>query len=189
MLNIWRSAQLQLDASYLNLPGAHTASSSSAHACVRYPPQGKVVAQTKQLARYSVPCCIAHAGRIESLIHVYVHVGFGAHASSGPTSSPQARRAMATALSYALCRPRVLARAHSLRLSSLQPYAPPRRLGDHVRTFASSAPAPAAPASSSSNGSDHADAPTFQEAIFRLQQFWSSRGCVVWLPHNTEVRT
>ncbi|KAF5842959.1 glycyl-tRNA synthetase alpha subunit-domain-containing protein [Dunaliella salina] len=28
---------------------------------------------------------------------------------------------------------------------------------------------------------------TFQEAITRLQLYWSSRGCAIWLPHNTEV--
>ena len=32
-----------------------------------------------------------------------------------------------------------------------------------------------------------AGAPTFQDAILRLQQYWSSRGCALWLPHNTEV--
>ena len=26
-----------------------------------------------------------------------------------------------------------------------------------------------------------------QEAITRLQLYWSSRGCAIWLPHNTEV--
>lgn len=31
-------------------------------------------------------------------------------------------------------------------------------------------------------------APTFQEAIAKLQSYWSSVGCTVWLPHNTEVR-
>lgn len=30
-------------------------------------------------------------------------------------------------------------------------------------------------------------APTFQEAISRLQEYWASVGCTVWLPHNTEV--
>jgi len=29
--------------------------------------------------------------------------------------------------------------------------------------------------------------PTFQEAIQRLQDYWSRQGCAVWLPHNTEV--
>lgn len=30
-------------------------------------------------------------------------------------------------------------------------------------------------------------APTFQEAVRRLQDYWASIGCIVWLPHNTEV--
>lgn len=29
--------------------------------------------------------------------------------------------------------------------------------------------------------------PTFQEAVQRLQDYWSKQGCAVWLPHNTEV--
>ena len=32
-----------------------------------------------------------------------------------------------------------------------------------------------------------ADVPTFEAAIARLQHYWSSRGCAVALPHNTEV--
>lgn len=32
-----------------------------------------------------------------------------------------------------------------------------------------------------------ATAPTFQEAVKRLQDYWSAQGCIVWLPHNTEV--
>lgn len=32
-----------------------------------------------------------------------------------------------------------------------------------------------------------ASIPTFQEAISRLQAYWSEVGCAVWLPHNTEV--
>ncbi|EFJ48902.1 hypothetical protein VOLCADRAFT_59982 [Volvox carteri f. nagariensis] len=31
------------------------------------------------------------------------------------------------------------------------------------------------------------DAPTFQEAISKLQEYWASVGCAIWLPHNTEV--
>jgi hypothetical protein len=30
-------------------------------------------------------------------------------------------------------------------------------------------------------------APTFQEAVQRLQNYWAAQGCIVWLPHNTEV--
>lgn len=29
--------------------------------------------------------------------------------------------------------------------------------------------------------------PTFQEAISKLQEYWSSLGCAIWLPHNNEV--
>jgi hypothetical protein len=29
--------------------------------------------------------------------------------------------------------------------------------------------------------------PTFQQAVSRLQEFWASVGCAVYLPHNTEV--
>jgi glycyl-tRNA synthetase len=29
--------------------------------------------------------------------------------------------------------------------------------------------------------------PTFQDAIARLQTYWSDQGCAVWLPHNVEV--
>lgn len=32
------------------------------------------------------------------------------------------------------------------------------------------------------------NAPTFQEAISRLQEYWAGVGCALWLPHNTEVR-
>ena len=47
----------------------------------------------------------------------------------------------------------------------------------------------AAPAESSANAaaSPPTNAPTFQDAILRLQQYWSSKGCAIWLPHNTEV--
>lgn len=30
-------------------------------------------------------------------------------------------------------------------------------------------------------------APTFQEAIAKLQNYWAAQGCAIWLPHNTEV--
>lgn len=43
-------------------------------------------------------------------------------------------------------------------------------------------------ANSSTNGAGrNRSAPTFQEAIKRLQDYWAAAGCVVWLPHNTEV--
>ena len=28
---------------------------------------------------------------------------------------------------------------------------------------------------------------TFQRAVAQLQDFWGSKGCLVWQPHNTEV--
>lgn len=33
------------------------------------------------------------------------------------------------------------------------------------------------------------DAPTFQEAVIRLQNYWAKFGCAICQPHNTEVRT
>lgn len=41
--------------------------------------------------------------------------------------------------------------------------------------------------SSTHKGGVSGAAPTFQEAVARLQQYWSAQGCLVWLPHNTEV--
>lgn len=41
--------------------------------------------------------------------------------------------------------------------------------------------------SNSSSGPTNPNAPSFQEAIARLQEYWASVGCAVWLPHNTEV--
>lgn len=32
-----------------------------------------------------------------------------------------------------------------------------------------------------------ASAPSFQDAITKLQAYWASVGCALWLPHNTEV--
>ncbi|GLC37301.1 hypothetical protein PLESTB_001138600 [Pleodorina starrii] len=60
---------------------------------------------------------------------------------------------------------------------------------------AAPAPATAAPAPASTNGFSTSpqrnglvkDAPTFQEAIAKLQEYWASKGCAIWLPHNTEV--
>jgi hypothetical protein len=51
--------------------------------------------------------------------------------------------------------------------------------------------APTPQQQSHSNGAGSKDtastAPTFQEAVKRLQDYWSAQGCIVWLPHNTEV--
>ena len=49
------------------------------------------------------------------------------------------------------------------------------------------APTAASPAAASAKGPANG-APTFQEAISRLQEYWASVGCALWLPHNTEVR-
>lgn len=67
----------------------------------------------------------------------------------------------------------------------------------HLVAAAAAAAAPAvteAPAAHqqastiSNNGKGgNSSAPTFQEAIKRLQDYWAAAGCVVWLPHNTEV--
>jgi len=60
-----------------------------------------------------------------------------------------------------------------------------------TRAIASSPDASAAAAStpsvSSAASGVNTDAPTFQQAIDRLQNYWASKGCAVWLPHNTEV--
>ena len=41
--------------------------------------------------------------------------------------------------------------------------------------------------SSAGNGAAAGAPPTFQEAIRRLQDYWSSLGCAIWQPYNTEV--
>lgn len=73
---------------------------------------------------------------------------------------------------------------------------PSRRGPLRPLAVATVAPPKAAPASSSSSSAAagkaaspaNASAPTFQEAIARLQDYWAKAGgCVVWLPHNTEV--
>lgn len=55
-------------------------------------------------------------------------------------------------------------------------------------TAAPQAPA-AQQASPSSSKRAGKTAPTFQEAVAILQEYWAKHGCIVWLPHNTEVRT
>jgi hypothetical protein len=68
-----------------------------------------------------------------------------------------------------------------------QPGRAPRRFappaGRALATPAGAAEAPAAPA----RAPGAAKPPTFQQAIQRLQDFWASVGCAVYLPHNTEV--
>lgn len=57
-----------------------------------------------------------------------------------------------------------------------------RALPQAAAVEAPTAASPAASAKGPANG-----APTFQEAISRLQEYWASVGCALWLPHNTEV--
>jgi glycyl-tRNA synthetase len=33
----------------------------------------------------------------------------------------------------------------------------------------------------------NANAPTFQDALARLERYWNEQGCLVWMPHNVEV--
>lgn len=61
-----------------------------------------------------------------------------------------------------------------------------------TRSVASSSDATTVPTSSPSSAplsseGVNTEAPTFQQAINRLQDYWASKGCAVWLPHNTEV--
>ena len=57
------------------------------------------------------------------------------------------------------------------------------------RSAATTSGTSAAPATSGESATTTArkDVPTFQDAILRLQEYWSSRGCAIVLPHNTEV--
>ena len=66
---------------------------------------------------------------------------------------------------------------------------PLRPLPPRMRSVAASSTTESAPtaASGATEVKRNPSAPTFQEAISRLQQYWASVGCAVWLPHNTEV--
>lgn len=58
-------------------------------------------------------------------------------------------------------------------------------------TAAAATAAHAPPASSGPGASTRTAppvaAPSFQDAVRRLQDYWARAGCLVWLPHNTEV--
>jgi len=58
-----------------------------------------------------------------------------------------------------------------------------------IHTNAAALDAPTATSSTAKTPASipNPNAPTFQEAITRLQQYWASVGCAMWLPHNTEV--
>jgi hypothetical protein len=79
--------------------------------------------------------------------------------------------------------------------SAAPPPPPPAPLpGRAPRRLASSSSSSVRALSSSAGAADAAAAPpaarkgpTFQQAVSRLQEFWASVGCAVYLPHNTEV--
>ena len=62
-----------------------------------------------------------------------------------------------------------------------------RGSGVSARAVASSAPSAASGTSGEAGRRARRDVPTFQDAILRLQEYWSARGCAIVLPHNTEV--
>lgn len=78
-----------------------------------------------------------------------------------------------------------------------------RRLRPALRTNATNTASPAVESALGSNPGGNAttrtdvaashssvrqrQGPTFQEAINRLQAYWSSKGCAMCMPHNTEV--
>ena len=102
-----------------------------------------------------------------------------------------ARATMVTLIPPALYRPLAFARlARANRRPGILPLSR-RALATVARAteqqHSAGSPSSAAEANAGSPEPPLATVPTFQEAIFRLQQFWSSKGCVIWLPHNVEV--
>ena len=97
---------------------------------------------------------------------------------------------MVTLLQRGWCKPQALTRASHLTVSRPSLLTSPHATSTQhssvaTRAIASGAATEQLQASASKDG---ISVPTFQEAIFRLQQYWSAQGCIVWLPHNTEVR-
>lgn len=76
------------------------------------------------------------------------------------------------------------------RREPLGPTAPQRSLATPARAAAVDAPSSASSSQAAGNGGNGPapGAPTFQEAIARLQEYWAGVGCALWLPHNTEAR-
>ena len=109
--------------------------------------------------------------------------------ASSSTSSPVAvvaRKAPVMCGDVGLGAPRRAARTPHGLVRSSSPFA--RSMTRLTKSRASaSETAPAAARDSSSSARRNPSAPTFQDAILRLQQYWSSRGCAIVLPHNTEV--
>ena len=70
----------------------------------------------------------------------------------------------------------------------LHRWAPTPHRGCHATSAALDVPpAPSSTPSGGAGSVPNPAAPTFQDAISRLQQYWASVGCALWLPHNTEV--
>jgi len=90
---------------------------------------------------------------------------------------------------------RALSPACQLPHQRAETFAGPARSLCTTKAVSQAAAVDASPAAAAqeSNGSTAqravaAGAPTFQEAIARLQEYWAGVGCALWLPHNTEVR-
>lgn len=71
------------------------------------------------------------------------------------------------------------------RARAVLPVSMAQKRNSSAAAAAPAAPAKAAPAAPAQKR--EAVGPTFQEAVQRLQEYWASVGCAVWLPHNTEV--
>lgn len=130
--------------------------------------------------------------------------GHAGAAAAGPAAAAVARRRQQQAGPAAATATATAAAAAAASSLSWQPWrsrsfsSPAARRGP--APAAAAAPAVAGPqaspaagvaapveASSSNGGSFATAAPTFQDAIRKLQDYWASAGCVVWMPHNTEV--
>ncbi|KAI3427953.1 hypothetical protein D9Q98_006343 [Chlorella vulgaris] len=87
--------------------------------------------------------------------------------------------------------PRLISGSKSLRnvpaASQRDGSAASQRSSLATRAAQGSVEAPTAPTAASAGVRPVPGAPTFQEAISRLQQYWAGVGCALWLPHNTEV--
>lgn len=72
------------------------------------------------------------------------------------------------------------------RARAVLPVSMAQKRASSAAAAAAAAPAVQKPAKPQQKSGDQA--PTFQEAVQRLQDYWASVGCAVWLPHNTEAR-
>ena len=88
----------------------------------------------------------------------------------------------------------VASRSGLQRASTAEPNRPRRRRRTRLRCVSASDLPPTVSATKQSDRNDlelkdraSKKLLTYQEAISKLQEYWSSVGCVVWLPHNTEA--